>query len=273
MAFEIKNGCLKKYMGNDTIVVIPDEVNEIDIYAFSGREDISEITIPQSVIKIWSYAFAECKGLRMVNILGNTLVEEGAFYRCENLKELNAPKNLEYKQGAFAGCPNLESVGLSDHRFELYTLNDNRPLDEISYLKDTDIAKESYSWEEYKKILDETLNYVLIYSTDHCDELLGPETPEIEEANTPIIDDIIVVKDGHFVGCALEKEYFGDIHNKSERQDRLVLLKPSNGSVSILSASGANLAHYAYVYVEAFFRRCDDPKGWIDRVNSIHKLK
>ena len=117
------------------------------------------------------------------------------------------------------------------------------------------------------------MNYVLIYSTDHCDELLGPEIPEIEEENTPIIDDIIVVKDGHFVGCALEKKYFGDIHSKSVRQDKLVLLKPSNTSVSILSASGANLPHCAYVYVDAFFRRRDDPTKWIGKVNFIHKVK
>jgi len=274
MEFEIKNGFLRKYIGNDPVVVIPNGVTEIDSYAFWGRDDILEITLPESVVKVWSYAFAECKGLEKVNILGTPIIGEGAFYRCVNLKVLNVPRSLnEFKQGAFAGCPNLESTELSNKTFKLYTLITNRPLEAISYLGDADISKEMYSWDEYKKITAETLNYVLIYSTDHCDELLGPEPPEIEEENTPIIDDIIVVKDRHFVGCALEKKYFGDIHNKSDRQDRLVLLKPCNTSVSILSASGANLPHCAYVYVDAFFRRCDNPNGWIGRVNSIHRLK
>ena len=274
MEFEIKNGFLRKYIGNDSVVIIPDGVTEIDSYAFGGRDDILEITLPESVVKVWSYAFAECKGLEKVNVLGSPIIGEGAFYRCVNLKELNAPRNLKgFNQGAFAGCYNLVSPELSGKTFELYTLNRNRSLEEISYLRDSDISKVKYSWEEYKKITAETLNYVLIYSTDHCDELLGPETPEVEEHNTPIIDNIIVVKDGHFVGCALEKKYFGDIHNKSDRQDRLVLLKPSNTSVSILSASGANLPHCAYVYVDAFFRRCDNPNGWVGIANSIHKVK
>ncbi len=38
--------------------------------------------------------------------------------------------------------------------------------------------------------------------------------------------------------------------------------------------TGITLApHCAYVYVDAFFRRCDDPNGWIGKVNSIHKVK
>jgi len=271
MEFEIKNGILRKYMGFGPNVVIPAGVTEIDTYAFKGRTDIAEVTLPESVVEVWSYAFAECKGLETVNISGNSVLGKGAFYRCENLKVLNAPRNLEFKQGAFAGCPNLESSELSDKTFELYTLKDDRPLDEISYLREDDIAKESYSWEEYKMIVAETLNYVLIYSTDHCDELLGPETPEVEEHNTPIIDDIIVVKDGHFVGCALKKEYVGSRNNQNELRNT-VLLKLGDTSVSINAAIG-NLPHYAHVYVDAFFRRCDEPNGWIGRVNSIHRVK
>ena len=124
MEFEIKNGFLRKYIGNDSVVVIPDGVTEIYSYAFWGRDDILEITLPESVVKVWSSAFAECKGLEKVNVLGSPIIGEGAFYRCVNLKELNVPRNLKgFNQGAFAGCYNLVSPELSGKTFELYTLN------------------------------------------------------------------------------------------------------------------------------------------------------
>ena len=146
MKFEIKNVFLKKYIGNDPVVVIPNGITEIDSYAFCGRDDILEITLPESVVKVWSYAFAECKGLEKNNVLGSPIMGEGAFYRCVKLKELNTPRNLKgFNQGAFAGCYNLVSPELSGKTFELYTLNGNRSLEEISYLRNYDISKVKYS--------------------------------------------------------------------------------------------------------------------------------
>lgn len=273
MNFEIKNGVLRKYTGSEPIVVIPDGVNEIDIHAFVGCDDVVEVTLPECVAKVGMYAFAECKGLERVHILGDVILEKGAFYKCEKLKELNVVRGLkEFEQSAFFGCPKLESAQLSDRVFELYTLISDRSSDEILYPNDTDISKKAYSWEEYKKITSEVLAYALIYSKDHCNEIEGPETPEIRERNTPVTDDMLVVKDGHFFGCVLEKECTVYVNGKCESQKSLVLLKPDDKPINIQSMSASHLPFYAHLYVDAFFRRCDRSDEWIGKVNDVRKV-
>jgi len=58
--FEIKNGKLIKYHGND-----------------------KEVMIPDSVTSIGNYAFEDCSGLKSVRMTG---IGENAFYNCKNLK-------------------------------------------------------------------------------------------------------------------------------------------------------------------------------------------
>ena len=72
MEFEINNGFLIKYIGNDPVVVIPNGVTEIDSYAFCGRDDILEITLPESGVKVWSYAFAGCPNLGSTELSNKT---------------------------------------------------------------------------------------------------------------------------------------------------------------------------------------------------------
>lgn len=85
---------LKRYMGNDNYVVIPDRVNghkvvSINSYAFSSNLEMERISIPNTIISIDEYAF-----------------------KCEKLTEVVLPdsvKHLGYK--AFSG-KNLSSVKL-----------------------------------------------------------------------------------------------------------------------------------------------------------------
>lgn len=44
--FQIENGVLKKYTGNDTVVTISDGVTEIGRRAFGGCESLERIIIP-----------------------------------------------------------------------------------------------------------------------------------------------------------------------------------------------------------------------------------
>ena len=55
-SFVISDGVLLKYSGNDTIVNIPSSVVRIAANAFESRLDVIEITIPDSVKDIESFA-------------------------------------------------------------------------------------------------------------------------------------------------------------------------------------------------------------------------
>lgn len=95
----VGDGILLDYRGNDSVVVIPDNVKQIGAEAFKGCESITQVQIPDSVEIIGEAAFASCSNL--------TAVEGG-----NHVKEI--------RDRAFAGCPittiripgSVEKIGL-----------------------------------------------------------------------------------------------------------------------------------------------------------------
>ena len=130
--FEITpDGVLKKYRGNDIDVIIPDGVREIGESAFvdmKGLErmimecedydapEMETLTIPDSVTKIQSYAFAYCTNLEEVNIPDSVVsIGERAFEGCESLKSVCLPAGLtEIEEFTFFLCENLRTVKIPD---------------------------------------------------------------------------------------------------------------------------------------------------------------
>lgn len=121
---------------NITTVTIPDTVESINGYAFSGCTalknvhipnsvtdmsgngifkgctSLESITIPDSVTKIGKDMFSQCDNLKKVS-LGNqiTTIPSQIFYSCDNLVEVNIPNTVtEIGTNAFSHCVNLESV-------------------------------------------------------------------------------------------------------------------------------------------------------------------
>ena len=93
-----------KYNGSDDIVTINDTVlyngdvytvTEIGEFAFYNNE-LSEVLIPDTIIKINEYAFYECRNLSSI-YLSNNLKEIGsyAFYLCNNLNTIIIPKSVD----------------------------------------------------------------------------------------------------------------------------------------------------------------------------------
>lgn len=117
------------------MVVIPDSVQRVGNYAFSGCNSLKsvrmpkalksigngafcgctsleEIILPEPVTEIGSWAFENCKSLKRIT-LPETLerIGEGAFENCVQLRELALPKHMqEIGYGAFRGCTGLKNV-------------------------------------------------------------------------------------------------------------------------------------------------------------------
>ena len=90
MAFEIKNGVLVKYNGEDAHVVIPDGVTAIGKRAFRGCTSLTQVTIPSSVTSIGWVAFEGCKSLTQVTIPSSvTEIGWGAFELCTSLTQVD----------------------------------------------------------------------------------------------------------------------------------------------------------------------------------------
>ncbi len=85
--FVIVDGVLVEYDGDDSEVVIPDGVIGIDEYAFAERTSLMSVTIPSSVTRIGEGVFVECQNLTSITVdngnptyhsSGNCLIETKA---------------------------------------------------------------------------------------------------------------------------------------------------------------------------------------------------
>ena len=98
----------------DTEFKIPDGVEEIDEFAFSGAKNLVKVTMPDSLVKIDQSAFMWCENITEIEF-GDGLQEIGelAFSGCSSLKEAKITSPLVSVGGwAFDDCPSLEKLYL-----------------------------------------------------------------------------------------------------------------------------------------------------------------
>ena len=121
--FVVVRNVLYGYYGSESLVVIPNGITKIE-GAFAYCEIITDVVIPESVIKIGDSTFKDCKGLRSVVIPeGVTELGENAFSMCYNLTHIVIPDSLTTIKGwAFYSCTNLENIVIPK---EVSVLDDN----------------------------------------------------------------------------------------------------------------------------------------------------
>lgn len=123
MAFKIENNILRRYIpeNDETEVIIPNGVTEIDICAFEYCANLKSITIPESVTKIGNYAFYKCANLKSITIPKSvTKIGNYAFGNCESLKSIVIPEGVtEIGSAAFWECTNLKSIVIPDSISEI----------------------------------------------------------------------------------------------------------------------------------------------------------
>nr|MCR5041380.1 leucine-rich repeat domain-containing protein [Clostridia bacterium] len=123
------------YAGDIVEVVVSPGAENIGAYAFSGLENLTSVSIPDSVVSVGSGAFSGCSSLPeaalpdTVTSIGNwafgdcsaltgftfpeslTRIGEGAFGACELLTEVTIPDSVEYiGEFAFFDCYALRSA-------------------------------------------------------------------------------------------------------------------------------------------------------------------
>ncbi|MBO7195993.1 MAG: leucine-rich repeat domain-containing protein [Clostridia bacterium] len=189
------------YFGSDSCVVIPAYANgyavdRIEAYAFSYKEHVETVIIPDGVRTIDDYAFQGCSNLTSVSMPDSvTHIGQFAFYFCTSLSEVNLPKDLlTMEYAAFAFCYSLKSVEIPDSVGSLYyAFYECNKLKSVTLPKDITIYEGSFdccysladiyydgSAEDWENVyVDSMGNYYLLNATFHFSEDAG-DTPNTE---------------------------------------------------------------------------------------------
>ena len=106
-----------KYKGQSEKVVIPDKIENkrvaiIGWETFQNCENVTDVTIPDSVLAIGGGAFARCT--KLINLkIGNGVIRlfRNTFYGCTNLTSITIPSIATYiDDDAFIGCENFTII-------------------------------------------------------------------------------------------------------------------------------------------------------------------
>ena len=102
------------YLNNELVteLVIPDSVMRIGAYVFFSCNSLTSVVIPNSVRNIGSYAFSECNSLTSVEIGdGVTSIGSYAFFSCQGLTSVEIGNGVaDIGNYAFSHCSSLTSM-------------------------------------------------------------------------------------------------------------------------------------------------------------------
>lgn len=125
--FEIVAGELRRYIGSNVDVTVPEGVKIIQAGAFLNHTFLESIRLPSSLIKIGDSAFSGCSALRKIYFQeGLEEIGFSAFKNCSELEEIIIPnsikiiradRRIEYdmERLPFEGCIKLKFIEYPKH--------------------------------------------------------------------------------------------------------------------------------------------------------------
>ena len=193
--------------------VIPESVNSIGVFAFSGCSELTKIILPNAVKNIYEHAFTYCKGLKSIEIPnGVTRIDDGAFSGCDGLTSITIPSSVKSigvsvtkkVMNVFSYCRGLESITVDINNPSYKSINnclltkDGKTL--IAGCKNSIIPDGVTNIGNYafsgcngltSIILPDSVTTIGIYAFSRCDELKSLE----------ISDSVIDIGSGALNNC------------------------------------------------------------------------
>ena len=123
------DGYIKKYIGNDADVNIPETISGETISGgskqvtvkgtaknvFKNQENIESITMSDNIVDLGVNTFYGCKNLKNVTLSNNlSTISDYLFYGCENLLNITIPSSVQsIGNSSFFNCTALSQVSIS----------------------------------------------------------------------------------------------------------------------------------------------------------------
>ena len=154
--FNVSDGVLIEYSGDESEIQVPSTVTAIGIGAFAGNTDITSVSMPSTVTRIGMEAFSDCTNL--VNIeLSSSLSSIGvaAFYGCSSLTTVTIPDGTQsISDEAFSYCTSLTSITIPDSVTNI--------SEDAFYGSDNVVIRCSEGSAAYNYAVENSINYELI---------------------------------------------------------------------------------------------------------------
>jgi len=107
------------YLNDELIteLIIPDGIESIKKYAFTGCNSIKKVTISNSVTSIGRWAFMYCDNIESIDIPNSVLnIEENAFGYCPKLTTITIPNSVtNIGAGVCCNCRSLQSINVNSN--------------------------------------------------------------------------------------------------------------------------------------------------------------
>ncbi len=180
-----------------TAVTFPESVKSVSAGLFYDCSAIESITLPSGVSEIPYAMFENCKSLVEVkNATGITVIGNRAFTNCAKL--LVAPLNdsiTEIGQNAFEGCAKITEVKLSEHitQIQKATFKDCKELTKVEFNDNITLIDDS-AFENCTKfgnyVLPSKLEKIgqLAFSRTCSDRSLFADIDKIDDNGQPVLD-------------------------------------------------------------------------------------
>ncbi len=132
MSFEVKDGCVVGYTGDQTDVTLPSGISSVSSLSY---KKFVRVVIPEGVRYIYMRAFVGCSHLQEL-VLPNSLgvIGERAFSWCDSLQQLVIPEGVGLvDEGAFSNCQALRCVTLPTtlKKIRMFTFSDCFSLEQV----------------------------------------------------------------------------------------------------------------------------------------------
>ncbi|MBQ0064250.1 MAG: leucine-rich repeat domain-containing protein [Firmicutes bacterium] len=138
MNYNIKDGILLEYTGNEEEVTIPEQVHTIASYAFENCEQLKKINLNRTK-RIDEGAFCDCISLESIEFESVESISKYAFYNCFSLKEVELKSVISFiDEQAFAYCVGLKKVEIHMSNLSKHLFYHCKNLEEIQLGKEVE---------------------------------------------------------------------------------------------------------------------------------------